>query len=137
MRVTVIGCGDAFGSAGRGNACFRLDLGGAILAVDFGCTALTGWRAGGFSPDEIDAVAISHLHGDHFGGLPFLLLARQYELASAKPLLIVGPPGTSDALGRAIQALFPGERRWRFEWRVEELPAGGSRDLGFAGAAIG
>ena len=40
---------------------------------------------------------VSHLHGDHFGGLPFLILDGQFSRRAA-PLLIVGPPGTRQRL---------------------------------------
>jgi len=72
MRLTVVGCGDAFGSGGRGNACFLVESGTVTLALDFGATALVGLRRLGLDPNRLDAVVLSHLHGDHFGGLPFL-----------------------------------------------------------------
>src|SRR5262245_8738621 len=48
----------------------------------------------GLSPDGLDAVAISHLHGDHFGGLPFLFLHYVFEAPRQRPLSVIGPPGT-------------------------------------------
>ena len=49
----------------------------------------------GLSADDIDTVLISHLHGDHFAGLPFLFLVGAYETPRHRPLTIVGPPGTA------------------------------------------
>lgn len=131
MRLTVVGCGDAFGGAGRGNACFRLEAGGRVIALDFGATALAAWRKLGFDPCEIDAIVLSHLHGDHFAGVPFLLLCLEFEKRSGKPLLVVGPPGTRAAISKAVEILYPGlaARVWRFEWRVEEVEAGGIVDV--------
>jgi ribonuclease BN (tRNA processing enzyme) len=126
MRLTVVGCGDAWGTGGRGHTCFRLDSNGRVFVVDFGASAIVGWHKLGYSTNDIDAVLISHLHGDHFGGLPFLLLNAQYEARRKKPLLIIGPPGTRAKIENAVDIFYPGvlEDGWRFPWSVEELKPG-------------
>lgn len=132
MRLTVVGSGDAFGSGGRSHTCFRLDADGGALVVDFGAAAIVAWGRLGLRTDEIDAVVISHLHGDHFGGLPFLLLECQYVAARTRPLVIAGPPGLRERLERLCEALFPGMLRnpWSFEWRVQEIEPGDPVRLG-------
>ncbi len=126
MKLTVVGCGDAWGSNGSGHSCFRLDAEGRVLVVDFGASAIVAWHRLGFSTDEIDAVFVSHLHGDHFGGLPFALLNAQYETRRKKPLLIAGPPGIEERLIGALDVFYPGlrARGWRFPLKVEELEPG-------------
>lgn len=114
MRVTAIGTGDAFGSGGRMHTCWRLDAGGRTVCVDFGAAAIVGWGRTGRPTADIDAVVISHLHGDHFGGLPFLLLESQFVARRRKPLLIVGPPGLARRLEALCEAMFPGS--WRMDW---------------------
>jgi ribonuclease BN (tRNA processing enzyme) len=42
---------------------------------------------------DIQAVFISHFHGDHFLGLPFLFLEYVYLTPRRDDLFIVGPPG--------------------------------------------
>jgi ribonuclease BN (tRNA processing enzyme) len=42
-------------------------------------------------PAEISAIAVTHLHGDHFGGIPFLLDEQKWTGRKAR-LLIGGPP---------------------------------------------
>jgi ribonuclease BN (tRNA processing enzyme) len=123
MRLTIVGCGDAFASGGHGAACFRLDAGGMVAALDFGAGALVGWRRLGFAPADIDMVAISHLHGDHFGGLPFLLIERQYGGGPHRPLTLLGPPGFGQRLEAATQALYPRAepRQWSFPLDVREI----------------
>ena len=71
---------------------------------------------------------VSHLHGDHYGGLPFLILDGQFSRRTAR-LLIVGPPGTRQRLTEAMECLFPGSSqvRRRFEVTVTELPPGGTQ----------
>ena len=126
MRLTVVGCGDAFGSGGRGNACFWIESGSITLALDFGATALVGMRRLGLDPNCLDAVALSHLHGDHFGGLPFLLLDAQYDSRRERPLTLIGPVGTRERLQAALEVLYPGTsgKPWRFPLDVVNLPCG-------------
>jgi ribonuclease BN (tRNA processing enzyme) len=130
--VTFAGCGDAFGSGGRFQACIHLrpGPGRAPVLLDCGATSLTALRQAGLDPGEIAAVFVSHLHGDHFGGLPFLILDGQFSRRVA-PLLIAGPPGTGERLTTAMECLFPGSSRARrrFEVTVTELPPGGPRTV--------
>jgi len=130
ITVTFAGCGDAFGSGGRFQACIHLRPGAdqAPFLLDCGATSLTALRQAGLDPGEIGAVFVSHLHGDHFGGLPFLILDGQFSRRAA-PLLIVGPPGTRERLTEAMECLFPGSTqvRRRFDVTVTELPPGGTQ----------
>ncbi|WP_460351355.1 MBL fold metallo-hydrolase [Actinoallomurus acanthiterrae] len=75
LRVTVTGSGDAFGDGGRLQTCLHLQpLGGPArdgLLIDCGASALSGLKRGGLEPNDVTVVVVSHLHGDHFGGLPF------------------------------------------------------------------
>ena len=69
MKVTVVGSGDAFGSDGRSHTCFRLDVLNRCVLVDFGASAIVAWQRLKLDLDDIDAVVLTHLHGDHFGGM--------------------------------------------------------------------
>ena len=132
ITVTFAGCGDAFGSGGRFQACIHLrpGAGQAPVLLDCGATSLTALRRSGLDPGEIGAVLVSHLHGDHFGGLPFLILDGQFARRTA-PLLIAGPPGTQQRLTAAMECLFPGSAqvRRRFDVRVLELFPGATKDV--------
>jgi ribonuclease BN (tRNA processing enzyme) len=132
MRLTVVGCGDAFGSGGRANTCFLVESGTMTLALDFGATSLVALRQLGLDPNRIDAVVLSHLHGDHFGGLPFYLLYGQFEGARQKPLTVIGPVGTADRLRAAMEVFFPGSstNRWRYPLNIVDLPCGSAHRLG-------
>src|SRR5258708_24682478 len=107
MRVGFAGCGDAFGSGGRWQTCIHLSTEGQVLLVDCGATSLVALKAQGLDPNAVGAVAVTHLHGDHFGGLPFLILDGQFSHRS-EPLLVAGPPGIRDRLAEATEVLFPG-----------------------------
>jgi ribonuclease BN (tRNA processing enzyme) len=128
VRLLIVGSGDAFGSGGRANTCFWLEAGAATLAIDFGATSLVALKQMGLDPNRIDAVVISHLHGDHFGGLPFLLLDAQFDSRRDTPLTIVGPTGLRERLTAAQEVFFPGSSKneWRFALHVVELPCGTS-----------
>jgi ribonuclease BN (tRNA processing enzyme) len=131
MRVKIVGCGDAFGSGGRTNTCFWLETAKGLLTVDFGASALPALKAHKLDLIRIDGIVLSHLHGDHFGGLPFLLLDYQFLARRARPLLIAGPPGTRARLEAAMEVLFPKSSgtKWRFPWSVQEIAVGVASDV--------
>jgi len=106
--VTVIGCGDAFGSGGRLQTCFFVDGGETRLLIDCGVTALIGLKRLGIDPNTIDLILISHLHGDHFGGIAFIEREAQIEASRTRPLVIVGPVGIREAVEASLDAFFPG-----------------------------
>jgi ribonuclease BN (tRNA processing enzyme) len=64
-------------------------------------------RRAGVDPLAIDAVALTHLHGDHFGGLPFLILDAQFRRRTAT-LTVAGPPGVRQRVEAAMEVFFPG-----------------------------
>jgi ribonuclease BN (tRNA processing enzyme) len=131
MRVTVIGSGDAFGSGGRFNTCFWLETRKSTLLVDCGASSLVALKVRGLDHNRVDGIIISHLHGDHFGGLPFLLLDAQFLAQRERPLLIAGPPGTRQRLAAALEVLFPksSANTWRFAWKVMEIEIGQPTDV--------
>lgn len=132
MRLTVVGSGDAFCSGGRGTTCFHVEADGFRMAIDYGASAQLGCKSLGLPVEELDAVVLSHLHGDHFGGLPFLILDGQMGTLRARPLRIFGPKGTQARLNVLMEALYPGISRthWRFEWSVEEVAVGTPAQVG-------
>jgi ribonuclease BN (tRNA processing enzyme) len=132
VTVTFAGSGDAFGSGGRFQACIHLRAGDdAPVLLDCGATSLPALRRSGLDPGEIAAVFVSHLHGDHFGGLPFLILDGQFTRRTS-PLAVVGPPGTGPRLTEAMECLFPGSSTVsrRFPVEVTELPPGSTATVG-------
>lgn len=126
MRLTIVGCGDAFGSGGRFNTCFFLETVKGTLLVDCGASALVALKARALDPERIDGIVLSHLHGDHFGAIPFLLLHAQFLARRARPLLIAGPPGTRARLDQLLEVFFPRSttNKWRFSWEVMEIEVG-------------
>jgi ribonuclease BN (tRNA processing enzyme) len=135
MRLTIVGSGDAFGSGGRFNTCFKVDAEGATVLLDCGASSLIALKTLHIDPNAVDAIVLSHLHGDHFGGLPFLLLDAHLLGRRTRPLVIAGPPGTRARIDAALEVLFPRstETAWHFDWEVREIvPGRPSKILGFA-----
>ena len=138
MRITFLGCGDAFGSGGRFNTCFMVDkphadAGGLRFLIDCGATSLVAMKRQGVNPDSIDAVFLTHLHGDHFGGLAFLLLQAAIEKTRDKRLTIAGPPGAEQSIRAAMEALFPGSGTTQFPFPLDFI----SLEVGLAAQVRG
>jgi ribonuclease BN (tRNA processing enzyme) len=126
MRLQFLGSGDAFGSGGRFNTCFYVDRKAGGFLIDCGASSLIAIRKFGIDPNRIATVFISHLHGDHFGGLPFLILDAQFYSRRRAPLALVGPPGLKDRLAQLMELLFPGSStvERKFTTEIREIEAG-------------
>jgi ribonuclease BN (tRNA processing enzyme) len=106
MRITVLGAGDAFCNGGRRQSSYLVETEGTAFLLDCGTTTLLALKALGIVAERVDFIAISHLHGDHFGGLPFLFLEYFYEQPRTRPLLIAGPPGTEERVWMLYRAMY-------------------------------
>jgi ribonuclease BN (tRNA processing enzyme) len=118
VTLRFAGSGDAFASGGRFNACLYLDGGGEPLLVDCGATSLVALKRAVIDPARIGWIALSHLHGDHFGGIPFLVLDGQFS-GRTRPLVVAGPPGTPERVEQTFEALYPGSWSAEREFAVE------------------
>ena len=110
-ELVFVGTGDAFGSGGRRNSAILLRGGDKTLLLDCGPSSLIGLKSLGIDPLEIDAVAISHFHGDHAAGLPFLLLDYLFEGQRRSPLQVLGPPGIEERLSKMTRLFEYSEER--------------------------
>lgn len=106
VRLTVLGSGDAFGAGGRLQACLHLSGGAEPLLIDCGATSVIALKRAAIDPASIGYVAVSHLHGDHFAGIPWLILDAQSANRTNR-LLIAGPAGTRERVDRTFGALYP------------------------------
>ncbi len=125
VEVGFIGSGDAFGSGGRFQTCIAIRTSHDFFLVDCGASSLIAMRKQQIEPREVSKILITHLHGDHFGGLPFFLLDAQLVSKRAAPLTLVGPPGLEERLKAAMEILFAGSSKVEpnFEVRFVELKA--------------
>jgi ribonuclease BN (tRNA processing enzyme) len=105
--VRVLGCGDAFSSGGRFFPAFHVESESAVFLLDCGPTALMAMKRMALDPDRLDAVLISHFHGDHIAGIPFLELELGIMRGRSRPLIVGGPPGIADRVHQVREALYP------------------------------
>lgn len=125
-QVRFIGCGDAFGSGGRFQTCIMVEGEHTSALIDCGPSSLISMKQRGISPNQIDAILLTHLHGDHFGGIPFFLLDAAFASRRDTPLIVAGPPGARQRIRDAQEVLFPGSSTlpWRYELTMLELEPG-------------
>src|SRR5438045_8935229 len=115
LEVIFLGTGGAVPTAGRATACVLVRRGGERLLVDCGEGAQRQMqRSTGLV--QLDEIYLTHLHADHYLGLPGLL--KTYDLQDRQaPLTIHGPPGTADLFGTLRRIM----GRTRYEVAVNEL----------------
>lgn len=118
VEVQFLGTGDAFGSGGRLQTCFHIRSEGVNFLVDCGASSLIAMKRFGVDPSLVDIILLSHLHGDHFGGLPFFVLDAQFGRRT-RPLLVAGPPGVETRVHEAMEVLFPGSSQIKQKFAIE------------------
>lgn len=107
LEVTFLGTGDVFGSGGRLQTCIHVEAGSTAFLIDCGATAMPAMKRYGVDPNGIGTIFITHLHGDHFGGITYFVLDAQHASKRTDPLTIVGPPGVAGRVERAMEAMVP------------------------------
>lgn len=132
LRVQFLGSGDAFGSGGRLQTCIYVDGDTVRFLLDCGATSLIGMKRFEVNPSLIDIILVTHLHGDHFGGIPFFLLDAQLISGRTRPLVVAGPPGLESRGLDAMEVLFPGSSHMKLKFALEfiELPDGNPTGIG-------
>jgi len=108
VSVRFVGSGDSFGSGGRFQTCILVDGDGTRFAIDFGTSSLIALNQQGIEHNSIDAILLTHLHGDHCGGVPFMLMDAMLGARRSRPLTIAGPHDTRARMAVIAEALFPG-----------------------------
>ncbi|MCA9624884.1 MAG: MBL fold metallo-hydrolase [Myxococcales bacterium] len=128
-RLTVLGSADAFNAAGRRHSCYLLEGEGFDpVMIDCGATALLALRSLGLSPAAVRGLAITHLHGDHVGGFPFLVIDGMFHERREGTLAILGPVGLEQRLARVVDVAYGDimDRPKGFEIAYEERLPGSS-----------
>ncbi|MFN6945547.1 MAG: MBL fold metallo-hydrolase [Cytophagaceae bacterium] len=108
LLVKILGSGDAFSSGGRNQTSFFVRKRDKGILIDCGATTLKALKGADISTNEIDVIFISHFHGDHYGGMPFVLLDMAIMNQRTKALTIISPPGGKEKLEQLNELLYPG-----------------------------
>ena len=108
MELTFLGSGNAFAQGGRYWSSFLADQ---RYLFDAPPTLLPHLKRLQVPLTGLEVVFISHLHGDHFMGLPFLLLEYLYLTERKDDLFIVGPPGIQQMMEEFADRCYPGVTR--------------------------
>ncbi len=131
MQVIFLGTGDAFGSSGRNASAILVRSANLNFLLDCGPGTLPAMKRAELEPRELDGILLSHLHGDHFGGIPFFFLEYQFLSHRDDELVIAGPPGTEQRVEDLYRVMFSemGDIPRKFSVRYRDLQAGETLEL--------
>ena len=100
MRLTVVGCSGSIPGPHSPASCYLLEADGFRLVVDMGSGSLGALqRYTGLA--EVDAVALSHLHADHFIDMCSFWVARTYWPQDVVRVPVYGPADAAARIARA------------------------------------
>jgi len=108
VDVQFLGSGDAFGTGGRFNTCFHVLGQYNSFLIDCGATSMVALKKFNVDPDSIEAIFLTHLHGDHFAGVVFFLMEARYVSKRERPIIIAGPKGVKQRIKETMDVLYPG-----------------------------
>lgn len=123
MKIKFLGTGDSFAHGGRLQSAILVESNGHNILLDCGATFLNSAYKFDIDPNSVEAIFISHLHGDHFCGIPFFILDAQLHSKRQGPLLLAGPSGFKKRLVAAMELMFPksSETKQKFHIHIEEF----------------
>jgi ribonuclease Z len=113
VTITFLGTGSGVPTLQRNLPCVALQREGELFLLDCGEAAQIGVRRAGLGWGRLEAIFISHMHGDHVTGLPGVMMSLQMSGREA-PLTVVGPPGVGGwirCFRRSLQTGFSYEVR--------------------------
>lgn len=119
MQITLAGTGATQPLPDRALAAMAVTVGGGTVLLDCGEGTQTALRRHGVSLYRIDAILLTHFHGDHVFGLPGLWQTMA-SLGRTDPVTVIGPPG----LKALVQALYAAAGPLPFALRLQETEGG-------------
>jgi ribonuclease Z len=97
VRVVFLGTGGSLPSPKRNVTAVAVQLGSDIILFDCGEGTQRQFMFSSASFMKVSSVFISHLHGDHFLGLPALIQSMSFN-GREKRLKVFGPPGMAKTM---------------------------------------
>ena len=104
LDITLIGCGATMPLPGRATAACAVQYAGKTALLDCGEGTQVAARRAGISLVKIEAVCLTHYHGDHIFGLPGLLQTMASQ-GRERPVLLTGPGEGYDEVVPLLLAL--------------------------------
>jgi ribonuclease BN (tRNA processing enzyme) len=122
-RIHFLGTGTAFNHDGRGSASLLVEpAAGPSFLVDAGPTLTCAMARLQIDPSPIGRLFVTHLHGDHVAGWPFLLLHFVFLARRTEPFDVHGPHGTRECLETLARVCYAELMQHRkFDIRYHEL----------------
>ncbi len=121
--VTCFGVGDGRSCPDRNHAAFLYRFGPTSILVDCGEPVDRNLIAGGYGPEVLDGIALSHLHADHVGGL-FMLLQGLWLQGRRRALPVFLPGDAIRPLREMLKAMFLFDELFKFRLRFKSWQAG-------------
>jgi len=125
INLTILGCGSAVPSLFRANSGQILQIADRHILIDCGEGTQLQILKFKLSAYKIDLIFISHLHGDHYLGLPGLINTLSLY-GRTKPLQIFGPKGLKKML---LQNFTGGMRQPGFDLIINEINTNSKKKL--------
>jgi len=146
VRITLLGTGSPIPDPRRAGPSTLVAADGLTLLVDCGRGVAMRLAAAGVLPPMLDAVLLTHLHSDHITDLGDIVTTHWVMSTAPRPLIVYGPPGTSEVVAGTLASLAP-DIRYRIDHhddltagpdvRVTEVVPGDRFELGPATVTVG
>jgi ribonuclease Z len=122
LRVHLIGTGGPELTPDRAGMSTLIDVNGRKFLFDAGRGALQNIYLSRIHPNEVTKVFLTHLHNDHFEGLPSLWITPWFMFGRKQKMEVWGPPGTAEMIqGMRLMLNHDVERRSNAVFRREDL----------------
>ena len=118
VTIRIIGTGNAFSEKARFTAGMWMTVNNkkpVHTLIDCGPTTLAGIRKFNLPFPRLSRIILTHYHGDHIAGIPFILLDRAYLTAFEEgygennKFEIIGPPELENRISKLIRAMYPSQ----------------------------
>lgn len=104
--ITFVGSGDAVSTGARNQTCIHVRSEESTFLIDCGPASLSAMKQLGLPPQQLQGILLTHAHGDHFGGVPYVLL-EQVLAGRSTPFWVMGPAAVLERVQQWNELAFP------------------------------